>query len=215
MTPPLRPRIGTVGWPLPGSAVRIADDGEILLYGGHIFSGYWDAALGAARPVTDQGWLATGDLGSLDADGYLTITGRKKEIIVTTGGKNVAPAPLEDRLRSHPLVGQCMVIGDNRPYITALITLEPDGLAHWRQMNKKQDLLPRQLVRDELLLADLQRAVDDANELVSRAESIRRFAVLPADFSEETGHLTPSLKLRRAAVARDFSEDIAALYESR
>ncbi|QIY56174.1 long-chain fatty acid--CoA ligase [Streptomyces sp. RPA4-5] len=215
ITPPLRPRIGTVGWPLPGSAVRIADDGEILLYGGHIFSGYWDAALGAARPVTDQGWLATGDLGALDPDGYLTITGRKKELIVTTGGKNVAPAPLEDRLRSHPLVGQCLVIGDNRPYITALITLEPDGLAHWRQMNKKQDLPPERLVRDERLLADIQRAVDDANELVSRAESIRRFAVLPVDFTEESGHLTPSLKLRRAAVVRDFAKDIAALYESR
>ncbi|MGW7573481.1 AMP-dependent synthetase/ligase [Streptomyces sp. NPDC054765] len=215
VTPPLRPRIGTVGWPIPGSAVRIADDGEVLLHGGHIFSGYWDAAIGAARPVTEQGWLATGDLGALDADGYLTITGRKKEIIVTTGGKNVAPVPLEDRLRSHPLVGQCLVIGDNRPYITALITLEPDGLAHWCQMHKKQDILPRQLVHDEHLLADIQRAVDDANELVSRAESIRRFAVLPVDFSEETGYLTPSLKLRRAAVARDFAKDIAGLYESR
>ncbi|MGY5130141.1 AMP-dependent synthetase/ligase [Streptomyces nigrescens] len=214
VTPPLRPRIGTVGWPLPGTAVRIADDGEILIHGDHVFSGYWDADLGAARPVTDRGWFATGDLGALDPDGYLSITGRKKEIIVTTGGKNVAPAPLEDRLRSHPLVGQCMVIGDNRPYITALITLEPDGLAHWRQMNKKQDLPSEQLVRDEHLLADLQRAVDDANELVSRAESIRRFAVLPVDFTEETGHLTPSLKLRRAAVARDFAEDIAGLYES-
>ncbi|MFE1172141.1 AMP-dependent synthetase/ligase [Streptomyces sp. NPDC058773] len=215
VTPPLRPRIGTVGWPLPGTAVRIADDGEILVHGDHVFSGYWDATLGAARPVTDQGWLATGDLGALDPDGYLTITGRKKEIIVTTGGKNVAPAPLEDRLRSHPLVGQCMVIGDNRPYITALLTLEPDGLAHWRQMNKKQDLTPGQLVRDERLLADLQRAVDDANALVSRAESIRRFAVLPVDFTAETGHLTPSLKLRRAVVARDFAKDIAGLYESR
>ncbi|MCR8579907.1 AMP-dependent synthetase/ligase [Streptomyces sp. Isolate_219] len=215
VTPPLRPRIGTVGWPLPGTAVRIADDGEILIHGDHVFSGYWDAALGAARPVTDQGWFATGDLGALDPDGYLTITGRKKEIIVTTGGKNVAPAPLEDRLRSHPLVGQCMVIGDNRPYITALLTLEPDGLAHWRQMNKKQDLPPERLVRDARLLADLQRAVDDANELVSRAESIRRFAVLPVDFTEETGHLTPSLKLRRAAVARDFAKEIAGLYESR
>ncbi|WP_410177225.1 AMP-dependent synthetase/ligase [Streptomyces nigrescens] len=215
VTPPLRPRIGTVGWPLPGTAVRIADDGEILIHGDHVFSGYWDAALGAARPVTDQGWFATGDLGALDPEGYLTITGRKKEIIVTTGGKNVAPAPLEDRLRSHPLVGQCMVIGDNRPYITALLTLEPDGLAHWRQMNKKQDLPPERLVRDARLLADLQRAVDDANELVSRAESIRRFAVLPVDFTEETGHLTPSLKLRRAAVARDFAKEIADLYESR
>ncbi|MFF7703987.1 AMP-dependent synthetase/ligase [Streptomyces lydicus] len=214
VTPPQRPRIGTVGWPLPGTAVRIADDGEILLRGGHVFAGYWDAALGAVRPATDpHGWLPTGDLGSLDADGYLSITGRKKEIIVTTGGKNVAPAPLEDRLRSHALIGQCMVIGDNRPYITALLTLEPDGLAHWRQMHKKQHLPLAELVHDERLLADLQRAVDDANALVSRAESIRRFAVLPVDFTEQTGHLTPSLKLRRAAVARDFAKDIAALYE--
>ncbi|MGX1853750.1 AMP-dependent synthetase/ligase [Streptomyces sp. NPDC055299] len=214
LTPPLRPRIGTVGWPLPGSAVRIADDGEILIHGGHVFSGYWDAALGAARPVTDRGWFATGDLGSLDADGYLTITGRKKEIIVTTGGKNVAPAPLEDRLRSHPLVGQCMVVGDHRPYITALLTLDPDGLAHWRQMHKKQSVPYEQLLRDGHLLDDLQRAVDDANELVSRAESIRRFAVLPVDFTPEGGHLTPSLKLRRGAVSRDFAKDIASLYES-
>ncbi|MFH8633290.1 AMP-dependent synthetase/ligase [Streptomyces lydicus] len=214
VTPPQRPRIGTVGWPLPGTAVRIADDGEILLRGGHVFAGYWDAALGAVRPATDpHGWLPTGDLGSLDADGYLTITGRKKDIIVTTGGKNVAPAPLEDRLRSHALIGQCMVVGDNRPYITALLTLEPDGLAHWRQMHKKQHLPLAELVHDESLLADLQRAVDDANALVSRAESIRRFAVLPEDFTEQTGHLTPSLKLRRAAVARDFAKDIAALYE--
>ncbi|TXC94236.1 long-chain fatty acid--CoA ligase [Streptomyces sp. ISID311] len=215
VTPPLRPRIGTVGWPLPGSAVRIADDGEILIHGGHVFSGYWDATLGAARPVTDHGWFATGDLGSLDPDGYLTITGRKKEILVTTGGKNVAPAPLEDRLRSHPLVGQCMVVGDNRPYITALLTLDPDGLAHWCQMHKKQSVPSEQLLRDKGLLADLQRAVDDANALVSRAESIRRFAVLPVDFTPESGHLTPSLKLRRAAVSRDFAKDIASLYESR
>ncbi|WP_189300383.1 AMP-dependent synthetase/ligase [Streptomyces albospinus] len=215
VTPPLRPRIGTVGWPLPGSAVRIADDGEILLRGGHVFSGYWDAELGAARPATDQdGWLATGDLGALDADGYLAITGRKKEIIVTSGGKNVAPAPLEDRLRSHPLVGQCMVVGENRPYITALITLEPDGLSHWRQMTKKRDTPLTELVRDERLLADIQHAVDDANKLVSRAESIRRFAILPADFSEQTGHLTPSLKLRRALVVRDFAKEIDQLYES-
>ncbi|MFJ9851482.1 AMP-dependent synthetase/ligase [Streptomyces sp. NPDC101150] len=214
VTPPLRPRIGTVGWPLPGGAVRIADDGEILLRGGHVFTGYWDAATGTATPVTDQdGWLPTGDLGALDADGYLTITGRKKEIIVTTGGKNIAPAPLEDRLRSHPLVGQCMVLGDNRPYVTALITLDPDGLSHWRQMAKKRDVPLPELVRDERLLADLQHAVDDANSLVSRAESIRRFAVLSAEFTAETGHLTPSLKLRRAAVARDFTKEIEALYE--
>ncbi|WP_052864838.1 AMP-dependent synthetase/ligase [Streptomyces niger] len=215
VTPPLKPRLGTVGWPLPGSAVRIADDGEVLLRGGQVFSGYWDAASGTAVPAVDeQAWFATGDLGALDADGYLTITGRKKEIIVTSGGKNVAPAPLEDRLRAHPLVGQCMVIGDNRPYVTALITLEPDGLAHWRQMQKKQDVPLAELVRDERLLADLQRAVDDANLLVSRAESVRRFAVLPGDFTEEAGHLTPSLKLKRVAIARDYAKDIEALYES-
>ncbi|MEU4850032.1 AMP-dependent synthetase/ligase [Streptomyces gilvosporeus] len=213
VTPPLRPRIGTVGWPLPGSAVRIADDGEILLRGGQIFTGYWDAARGAAVPMTDRdGWLPTGDLGALDADGYLTITGRKKEIIITTGGKNVAPAPLEDRLRSHPLVGQCMVIGDNRPYITALIALDPDGLSHWRQMTKKRDVPLGQLTQDKQLLTDIQHAVDDANGLVSRAESIRRFAVLPTEFTEYTGHLTPSLKLRRSAVARDFADEIEALY---
>ncbi|KIZ13319.1 AMP-dependent synthetase/ligase [Streptomyces natalensis] len=213
VTPPLRPRIGTVGWPLPGSGVRIADDGEILLRGGQIFTGYWDAARGAAVPMTDRdGWLPTGDLGALDADGYLTITGRKKEIIVTTGGKNVAPAPLEDRLRSHALVGQCMVIGDNRPYITALITLDPDGLSHWRQMTKKRDVPLAQLAHDKQLLTDIQHAVDDANSLVSRAESIRRFAVLPTEFTEYTGHLTPSLKLRRSAVTRDFAPEIEALY---
>ncbi|MGI5469530.1 AMP-dependent synthetase/ligase [Streptomyces sp. CA-132043] len=215
VTPPLKPRLGTVGWPLPGSAVRIADDGEVLLRGGQVFTGYWDAASGTAVPAVDgQAWFATGDLGALDADGYLSITGRKKEIIVTSGGKNVAPAPLEDRMRAHPLVGQCLVVGDNRPYVAALITLEPDGLAHWRRMQKKQDVPLAELVRDERLLADLQRAVDDANRLVSRAESVRRFAVLPGDFTEEAGHLTPSLKLKRVAIARDYAKDIEALYES-
>jgi long-chain acyl-CoA synthetase len=207
VTPPLRPRLGTVGWPLPGTAVRIADDGEVLLHGAHVFAGYWNVA--AHQP---GGWLATGDIGELDADGYLTITGRKKDLIITSGGKNVAPAPLEDWLRAHPLVGQCMVIGDNRPYVTALITLEPDGLAHWRQMYKKQGVPIRELVRDETLLAELQRAVDEANTLVSRAESIRRFAVLTGEFTEARGHLTPSMKLRRGAVARDYEREIEALY---
>ncbi|MFI1183998.1 AMP-dependent synthetase/ligase [Streptomyces sp. NPDC020799] len=212
VTPPLRPRIGTVGWPLPGSAVRIADDGEVLLRGGQVFSGYWDAARGEAVPAAVGEWFPTGDLGALDADGYLTITGRKKELIVTSGGKNVAPAPLEDRLRAHPLVGQCMVLGDNRPYITALVTLEADGLAHWVRMRGKTALPMEELVRDPELLAELQEAVDDANSLVSRAESIRRFAVLPVDFTEEAGHLTPSLKLRRAEIARDFSGVVEGLY---
>ncbi|WP_328319002.1 AMP-dependent synthetase/ligase [Streptomyces sp. NBC_00388] len=237
VTPPLRPRLGTVGWPLPGTAVRIADDGEVLLRGGQVFSGYWDrqqeeiAGQGSSAPpqgaweagsgpygggagTAGHGpWFATGDIGELDEDGYLTITGRKKDIIITSGGKNVAPAPLEDWLRAHPLVGQCMVVGDNRSYVTALITLEPDGLAHWRRMRKKTDVPIGDLVGDEELLAALQRAVDEANRLVSRAESIRKFAVLPVDFTEASGHLTPSLKLKRAAIARDFEQQIEALYQ--
>ncbi|MFE5106724.1 AMP-dependent synthetase/ligase [Streptomyces sp. NPDC056663] len=212
VTPPLKPRLGTVGWPLPGTAVRIAGDGEVLLSGGQVFRGYWDTERGAPVPALDGGWFATGDLGALDEDGYLTITGRKKEIIMTTGGKNVAPAPLEDWLRAHPLVGQCMVVGDNRPFITALITLEPEGLLHWRQMRKKQDVPIRELVADEELRGALQRAVDEANRLVSRAESIRKFVVLPVDFTEEGGHLTPSLKLKRDAILRDFEAEIEALY---
>lgn len=212
VTPPLKPRLGTVGWPLPGTAVRIADDGEVLLSGGQLCQGYWDAEQGRPVPVQEGGWFATGDLGALDEDGYLTITGRKKDIIITSGGKNVTPAPLEDWLRAHPLVSQCMVVGDNRSFITALITLEPDGLAHWRQMKKKQNVPMRELVGDEELRTALQRAVDEANRLVSRAESIREFAVLPVDFTEESGHLTPSLKLKRTAIARDFEAEIEALY---
>ena len=213
VTPPLSPKLGTVGQPLPGTAVRIAEDGEVLIRGGQVFHGYWDAEREAAVPATDDDdWLATGDIGALDEDGHLTITGRKKELIVTSGGKNVAPAPLEDFLRAHPLVGQCLVIGDNRPYLTALLTLEPDGLAHWRRMRGKEDVPIEELVTDEELRGELQRAVDEANALVSRAESIRRFAVLPVDFTEERGHLTPSLKLRRAAIMRDFADEIERLY---
>ncbi|GHF48829.1 AMP-dependent synthetase/ligase [Streptomyces morookaense] len=213
VTPPLRPKLGTVGWPLPGSRVRIADDGEVLLAGGHIFQGYWDAERGAAVPPAAGEWFATGDLGALDAEGYLTITGRKKELLITSGGKNVAPAPLEDRLRAHPLVGQAIVVGDDRPYVAALLTLEPEGLAHWQKMRGMEGVPVEELVCDAGLRADVQEAVDEANRLVSRAESIRRFAVLPVDFTEEAGHLTPSLKLRRAVIARDFAEQIEELYE--
>ncbi|MGW8944340.1 AMP-dependent synthetase/ligase [Streptomyces koyangensis] len=212
VTPPLKPRLGTVGWPLPGGRVKIADDGEVLLGGGHVFSGYWDAESGEVTRGPVEGWFPTGDLGALDEDGYLTITGRKKDILITTGGKNVAPAPLEDWLRAHPLVGQCMVVGDDRPYITALLTLEPEGIAHWRKMRKKEELTTEELVGDPELLEALQKAVDDANKLVSRAESIRRFTVLPVDFTEEGGHLTPSLKIKRPAVEKDFAEEIEAMY---
>ncbi|MEV0324630.1 AMP-dependent synthetase/ligase [Streptomyces sp. NPDC050658] len=214
VTPPLKPRLGTVGWPLPGTKVRIADDGEVLLAGGQVFAGYWDGQAGRAVPA-EREWFATGDVGELDAEGYLAITGRKKDILITTGGKNVAPAPLEDWLRAHPLVGQCMVVGDARPYITALLTLEPDGIAHWCRMKKKAGMAMTELVADTELRETLQRAVDEANKLVSRAESIRRFTVLPVDFTEDSGHLTPSLKLRRAAVERDFEAEIEGLYDGR
>jgi long-chain acyl-CoA synthetase len=215
LTPPLKPRMGTVGWPLPGTGVAIADDGEVLLRGRHVFAGYWDAERCEAVPETEtagDGWFATGDLGALDDEGYLTITGRKKDIIITSAGKSVAPAPLEDWLRAHPLISQCLVLGDDRPYVTALITLERDGLAHWQHMRKKQAVPLLVLVDDDELRAALQRAVDEANRLVSRAESIRRFRVLTVDFTEESGHLTPSLKLKRSKIAHEFAGEIERLY---
>ncbi|MER7535971.1 AMP-dependent synthetase/ligase [Streptomyces sp. NPDC097704] len=212
VTPPRRPRTGTVGLPVPGTAVRIADDGEVWLKGGHVFAGYWDGQRGAAVPYTDDGWFPTGDIGSLDEDGYLRITGRKKDLLITSAGKNVAPAPLEDWLRAHPLVAQCMVLGDDRPYVTALITLDHEGLTHWRRMRRKDHLALWELARDPELLAALQRGVDDANRLVSRAESIRAFRVLTTEFSETSGHLTPSMKLKRRAVLRDFARDIEEMY---
>ena len=214
VTPPLRPKPGTVGWPVPGMAVRIADDGEVLLRGGQVFYGYWDSRRQTVPKETDdEGWFATGDLGVLDDEGYLTITGRKKDLLITSGGKNVAPAPLEDWLRAHPLIDQVLIVGDNRPYLTALVTLEPEGLAHWRRMHKKEDLLLHQIVDDATLRHNIQQAINEANKLVSRAESIRHFAVLPLQFTTERGHLTPTLKLRRAVITREFSRDIAALYD--
>ncbi|MFI6038772.1 AMP-dependent synthetase/ligase [Streptomyces sp. NPDC051315] len=215
VTPPLKPRLGTVGWPLPGTKIRIAADGEILIAGDHVLRGYWDPAAGGVVPAAPDGWLATGDIGELDDEGYLTITGRKKEMIITAGGKSVAPAPLENWLRSHPLISQAMVVGDGRPYVSALLTLDPDGLTHWRQMNGKHPVPPELLIGDEELNAVLQRAIDEANKLVSRPESIRRFAVLPRDFTEMDGHLTPSMKLRRDAVMRDFAETVEGLYAQR
>ncbi len=218
VTPPLRPRLGTVGWPLPGTAVRIADDGEVLLRGGQVFAGYWGdttATPGGRAEAGDGRWFPTGDIGELDEAGYLTITGRKKEIIITSGGKNVSPAPLEDRLRAHPLVAQCMVVGDDRPFVAALVTLDADGLEHWQRMRHKEGLRPADLARDPELLAELQKAVDGANASVSRAESIRAFRVLAVDFTEDGGHLTPSMKLKRSAVARDFAAEIDELYARR
>ncbi|MFF9088955.1 AMP-dependent synthetase/ligase [Streptomyces sp. NPDC014991] len=213
VTPPLKPRLGTVGWPLPGTRVRIAADGEILLAGDHVLRGYWDPQAGGVVPATRDGWLPTGDIGELDDEGYLTITGRKKELLITAGGKSVAPAPMENWLRQHPLISQVMLVGDARPYVAALITLDADGITHWRQMLGKHPVPPELLVGDPELTEVLQRAVDEANRMVSRPESIRRFAVLPVDFTEEAGHLTPSMKLRRDRVLSDFAREVEGLYQ--
>jgi len=210
---PRRNKVGTVGQPLPGVSARIADDGEILLRGGIIFARYWHNEAATAETLDTEGWLHTGDLGSLDDEGFLRVTGRKKELIVTAGGKNVAPAVLEDRLRAHPLIGQCMVVGDQRPFIACLITLDPEALDHWkRQHGKPADATAADLATDPDLLAEIQAAVDDANKAVSRAESIRKFTILPVDFTTDNDYITPSLKVKRALVARDFAADIEALY---
>ncbi|WP_320773636.1 AMP-dependent synthetase/ligase [Streptomyces sp. CRN 30] len=212
VVPPLGPRPGTVGRPVPGTAVRIADDGEVHLKGDIVFGSYRNAP-GATAEVLRDGWFATGDLGSLDEDGYLTITGRKKDLLVTSGGKNVSPAVLEDRLRSRPPVGQCLVVGDNRSYVAALITLDPDAVAHWLAVRKLPADTPHaELIRDERLLADVQRAVDHANEAVSRAESIRAFRLIDGEFTEENGLLTPSLKVKRRAATEAYAHEIEALY---
>jgi long-chain acyl-CoA synthetase len=210
---PGRNKIGTVGQPLPGVSVRIDDDGEILLTGLNRFVGYWHNDAATAEALTHDGWLRTGDLGELDGEGYLRVTGRKKELIVTAGGTNVAPAVLEDRIRAHPLVSQCLVVGDGRPYVACLITLDPEAVRTWlARRNRPADTSLSQLTDDPDLIAELQAAVDDANKAVSRAESIRRFRVLDTDFTEQAGYLTPSLKLRRNIVTKDFADQIEALY---
>ncbi len=210
---PGRVKVGTVGAPLPGVTVRIADDGEILIKGINVFIGYHNNPAATADAIHD-GWFHTGDLGELDADGYLRITGRKKEILVTAGGKNVAPAVLEDRLRAHPIVSQCIVVGDQKPFIGALITLDPEMLPMWARANGMDGVTLASARTDERILAELQRAVDEANLAVSKAESIRKFVVLDTDFTEESGHLTPSLKLRRNIVMRDYADEVEALYSS-
>ncbi len=206
-------RIGTVGRPLPGVTERIADDGEILIKGDMVFQGYWNNLAATSEVIDGEGWFHTGDIGELDADGYLTITGRKKEMIVTAGGKNVAPATLEDRVRAHPLVSQCVVIGDRRPFISALITLDQEALPGWLdQHGKPADTSAEKVRHDPELHAEIQSAVDDANQAVSRAESIRTFRILPADFTIANGNLTPSLKVKRTVVLKEYADEIAAIY---
>ncbi|WUH89944.1 long-chain fatty acid--CoA ligase [Streptomyces sp. NBC_00433] len=211
--PPEQTRFGTVGLPVPGTTVLIAEDGEIWLRGGQVFTGYLNNAK-ATEEVLRDGWLATGDIGALDEDGYLTITGRKKEILVTSGGKSVSPIALEDRVRAHPLVGQCVVVGNDRPFVAALVTLDPEAVSHWLTMRGKPRLGPSELLHDPDLEMEIRRAVVAANTLVSQAESIRTFRILATQFSEERGTLTPSLKLKRRAIESVYATEIEALYRA-
>jgi long-chain acyl-CoA synthetase len=204
-------RVGSVGRPIPGNSVKIAEDGEVLISGPIVMRGYWqnDAA---NQEVFDGQWFKSGDLGRLDDDGFLYITGRKKELIVTAGGKNVAPAVLEDRLRAHPLVSQCMVVGDNQPFIASLITIDQDMLKGWIAANNKSGATLETLLNDPDLLAVIQTAVDEANKAVSKAESIRKFTILPNDFTIAGGQLTAKLSLKRHVIGEQYAAEIAALF---
>ena len=204
-------KIGTVGPPLPGVSIQIADDGEILVKGNNVFSSYRNNESATADAIVDT-WFHTGDLGELDHDGFLKITGRKKELLVTAGGKNVAPAVLEDRLRAHPLVSQCIVVGDQKPFIGALITLDAEMLPSWAENNGLKGLSVDDARTNTVVHAEIQSAVDDANKAVSKAESIRKFTILPGDFTEDNGYLTPSLKLKRNIVMKDYASEVEALY---
>jgi long-chain acyl-CoA synthetase len=219
-------KVGTVGRPIGGATVKVAEDGELLFKSPVVFSGYWqneDATRDAfsedgdggngGRPATARGWFHTGDIGEIDADGFITITGRKKELIVTAGGKNVAPAVLEDRVRAHWLVGQVLVVGDQQPFIGALVTIDPESLPVWLEQNgRAADTPVADLVDDPALLAEIQSAVDEANKAVSKAESIRKFTILGTDWTEAGGQITPSLKLKRGVVMKENAEQIDALY---
>lgn len=206
-------KVGTVGRPLPGTAVRVAEDGELLFRGGQVFTGYWHNDEATAEVLETDGWFHSGDVGEVDDEGFVRITGRKKEILVTAGGKNVAPAVLEDRVRAHALVDQCLVVGDGQPFIAALVTLDREAVAAWAAQHGKSNKV-EQLVDDPDLRAEVEAAVEDANKAVSKAESIRKFRVLAEEWTEEGGQLTPSLKLKRNVVMRENKDEVAALYQS-
>jgi long-chain acyl-CoA synthetase len=205
-------RVGSVGKPIPGTSIKIAEDGEVLIRGPIVMQGYWQNEDANAEVFDADRWFKTGDLGKLDDEGFLYIVGRKKELIVTAGGKNVAPAVLEDRLRAHPLVSQCIVVGDNQPFIAALVTIDQDALKGWVANNKKDGVSINELINDPDLIAVVQTAVDEANKAVSKAESIRKFTILPVDFTIAGGHLTAKLSVKRHVVAKEFAQEIDALF---
>lgn len=212
---PGKTKIGTVGPPLPGTSVKIAEDGEILTRGINVFKEYWNNPELTAEAFTEDGFFHTGDLGELDSDGYLKITGRKKEIIVTAGGKNVAPAMLENPIRSNPIVGHPVVVGDKRPFIACLITLDPEMLPTWLSNNgENPEMTLAEAAENPKVLAEVQRSIDEANEYVSRAESIRKFKILPVEFTEDSGHLTPKMSIKRSNILQDFSAEIDAIYDA-
>ncbi|QIS05977.1 AMP-binding protein [Nocardia brasiliensis] len=205
-------RVGTVGRPIEGHSAKIADDGELLLRGSVVFDGYWGNAEATEDAFVD-GWFKTGDLGAIDADGFVTITGRKKELIVTAGGKNVSPALLEDSLRAHPLISQVMVVGDGQPFIGALITLDPEALPGWQKNhNVPADNPIEQLIENQELVAEIEAAVAETNKKVSHAEQIKKIRILPVDWTQETGELTPKMSLKRAVVMKQHADDVAKIY---
>jgi long-chain acyl-CoA synthetase len=206
-------KVGSVGRPLPGTTIKIAEDGEVLIKGEIVMAGYWQNDGANKEVFTSDGYFRSGDLGVIDESGYLSIVGRKKELIVTSGGKNVAPAVLEDRVRSHPLVSQCVVVGDNKPFIAALITIDPDAIKSWIVANKKDGASIQSLVNDPDLLAVIQTAVDEANKAVSRAESIRKFRILPNDFTIAGGQLTAKLSIKRHVINAEYAKEIAGLFD--
>jgi long-chain acyl-CoA synthetase len=208
----LHQKVGSVGRPVPGTTIAIADDGEVLIKGPIVMRGYWQNDEANREVFTDDGFFKSGDLGQIDELGYLTIVGRKKELIVTSGGKNVAPAVLEDRVRAHPLVSQCVVLGDNQPYIAALVTIDPDAIKGWASANKKDGLSIAELAHDPTLQSVIQTAIDDANKAVSRAESIRKFTILPVDFTIADGQLTAKMSVKRHVIAQQFAKEISELF---
>jgi len=205
-------KIGSVGRPLPGTGARIESDGEVLLKGPHVFAGYWNNDAATSEAMTTDGWFRTGDIGELDGEGYLRITGRKKELIVTAGGKNVAPALLEDRLRANPIISQCVVVGDNKPYIGALITLDQDALPQILAANNIEAAPMSELLENSDVRALVQKAVNAANDSVSNSEAIKKFVILPEDLTIDNGYLTPKMSIRRHLIVQDFAADIEALY---
>ncbi|KNY04359.1 AMP-dependent synthetase/ligase [Microbacterium sp. GCS4] len=207
-------KIGTVGPALPGVGVRLAEDGEIEVRGINVFREYWNNPEATAEAFSEGGWFRTGDIGSFDPEGFLTITGRKKEIIVTAGGKNVAPAALEDPIRANPIIGQVVVVGDQKPFISALVTLDPEMLPTWLANNGlDKDMSLADASKNEAVRAEVQKAVDAANTRVSRAESIRKFTILDSEWTEGSGHLTPKMSIKRNVIMSDFADDISAIYD--